>query len=226
MSSVESYKNHKQSGFTIIELLVATVVFSVILLLSTSILIQISRMYYKGLVTTRTQNAARTVIDDISRSIQFSGEMPSYPSSNNQSITPHYFCIGKTRYTYFKNMQRASANDLPNQKILHVLWKDEVVSPSNCGTALPNLQNPIPSTGGKELLEKGMRIGNQGDPSASIIKSSNGVYQINLLVFYGDNGVINFDTSTGDPLSCKGALTGAQFCAFSNLSTEVYNRVQ
>src|SRR3990172_9120101 len=61
-------------GFTIVELMIATTIFSVILLIVTFGMLQIGRTYYKGITLTKTQNAARSIIDTISQDIQFSGE--------------------------------------------------------------------------------------------------------------------------------------------------------
>lgn len=59
-------------GFTIIELLIATVIFSVILLIVTGAIIQFSKIYYKGTITAKTQEVARTIAEDMARSAQFS----------------------------------------------------------------------------------------------------------------------------------------------------------
>jgi prepilin-type N-terminal cleavage/methylation domain-containing protein len=67
-------KQDKQAGFTLLELLIATTVFSVILLLAATAMIQIGRTYYKGNQQTRVQETARDMIEQISKDIQFSGE--------------------------------------------------------------------------------------------------------------------------------------------------------
>lgn len=87
-------------GFTILELLISTTVFSVILLLCTFGLIQVGRNYYRGATITRTQNVARSVMSTLTQSIQFGAEpgttLPP-PSSNPTFGT---FCIGSLGYTY------------------------------------------------------------------------------------------------------------------------------
>ena len=59
-----------QSGFTLLELMIATTIFSVILLLCTVGLIQIGKTYYKGSAIVRTQNVARDITDNITQAIQ------------------------------------------------------------------------------------------------------------------------------------------------------------
>ena len=50
-----------QKGFTVLELMIATTVFSVMLLLTTTGMIQIGKVYYKGLVTAKTQDTVRSI---------------------------------------------------------------------------------------------------------------------------------------------------------------------
>ncbi len=97
----------KQKGFTIIELLLATAVFSLVLVGATSALIQIGRMYYKGLTTSNTQETARRIMEDVSRNIQFSGATPTDTPGgglavnyNGTDIALISFCIGSLRYSY------------------------------------------------------------------------------------------------------------------------------
>lgn len=231
MKKNSSRNPNSQSGFTIIELMIATTVFSVALLLSSVIIIQISRMYIKGVIASKTQTTARNVIDDISRSIQFSGSsinlVPSDPSQGN----PSYFsCLGNTRYTILPNTQvddsvpEGTLPTVPNKhKARHALWKDTVPNGSDCkNSALPNLLNANPSATslliGVELLEKGMRI---GDIS---ITPNAGTYFVKVTVVYGDDDLL-VDPSNPSA-GCKGGFTGSQWCAVSSLSTQVFKRVQ
>lgn len=64
-------------GFTLVELMIATSIFSVILLLLTFGLLGIGQNYYKGRNSVRTQDTARRIMDEISQAIQFSAEPPS-----------------------------------------------------------------------------------------------------------------------------------------------------
>ncbi len=211
-----------QTGFTIIELMISSLVFSVILLGATSALIQIGRMYYKGMISSRTQGTVRAIIDDISRSIQFSGDTPNVAGTDRVSINgTEYdrglFCIGDTRYTYIQNLQ------INNQQP-HALWRDSVTGPGQCnfetGT-LPDLSAVNPGgSNGQELLEQHMRLG-----GISVGCNSDGrLCTVSVRVAYGDDDVLNFDES-GTPVSCKGLTTGAQWCAVSELTATVFKRI-
>lgn len=220
-------KIDNQSGFTLIELLIATTVFSIILLTATATLIQIGRMYYKGVISSKTQGVSRTVIDDISRNLQFSSKTPTGPvqlSDEDENPKIFAYCIGDDRYTFVKNIKQnadADAND-PSQ-IKHVLWKDE--APANCSetTNTPNLKSETPSVNGTELLEQNMRLADFR--VEAVDPSTPGLYNISITIIYGDNDLINFtNNDTSKPVNCKGSDVGGQWCAFSTLSTQVYKR--
>ena len=99
----KSYK-HRQAGFTIIELLIATAIFSVIVLIATTVLIRIGQQYYKGVTMSKTQEAGRAVMEDVTRVVQFSSsdksdESPTYPNPN-PNFPKKIICVGDTRYYY------------------------------------------------------------------------------------------------------------------------------
>ncbi len=96
---------NQSSGFTMIELLIATTVFSMVLLVCTVALIQIGKTYYRGITSSQVQNRARAAIDDISQAIQFSGE-PVTPIDKISS--PYHFCAGDKRYTFLLGKQLES----------------------------------------------------------------------------------------------------------------------
>src|SRR5690554_8236963 len=80
----------RQSGFTLVELLLATALFSFILLFVTTGFIQINRAYNKGITVKRMHQSAREIIDELSRALLEStsinplqrgtGSYDSYPS--------------------------------------------------------------------------------------------------------------------------------------------------
>jgi hypothetical protein len=198
--------------------MIAVTVFSVLLLLSAASLTQISRLYYKGVIVTKTHNVNRNIIDDISQAFQFSSGNVGYggPSSNGlRSI-----CIGNIRYTYIFNKQISSTNK-------HGLWRDKVASSGSCPPLNfydnSELENSIASGEGVELLESGMRLKALSVTPATISEINN----VNVAVIYGDDDLINFnDSAKTQPLDCKGDVTGSQWCSFSRLFTQVFSRVK
>lgn len=87
-------------GFTIVELMVATTVFSIILLLCTYGVLQVSRSYYKGVTLVRTQNTTRAIMDEVSNTFRFGG------ASDFQEDPGTKYCLGKKRFTYQLNKMR------------------------------------------------------------------------------------------------------------------------
>lgn len=124
--------DHK--GFTIIELLIATVTFSVILLIVSGAIIQFSRVYYRGVITSKTQEVARSVVDEVARTAQFSSYLDSVDG---------VYCLGDRRFRYVLNQVRTETN--------RVLISD--VSLANCN---PDISEN--SDDDRELLADNMQL--------------------------------------------------------------------
>lgn len=227
----------RPQGFTIVELMIATSVFALILLLMTFGMLQIGRTYYKGLTSSRTQTAARGIIDQISQGIQFSGgEVTTTEGQDNTDGTTYTFCINNTRYTYILGWEvvDSSPNSVLHQS-RHGLVTDTVAS--NCNSAGP-LNDPLsalPSSlanGQTELLGPFMRLAKL-DIQLDSTKPT--LYDITVRVVYGDDDLLCSPNITDDctnPTStpnvadaiCKPGA-GSQFCAVSQLSTVVEKRL-
>ena len=190
-------KNNK--GFTILELLISTTVFSVILLLCTFGLVQVGRNYYRGATITRTQNVARSVMSTLTQSIQFSGSdaTGTLPAVGTLAAPPPVsgaFCIGSLGYTYKLNTQVDNNGGY-------------ALKTSKCINGTPD---PTKQT---ELLGKGMSL-----RTFTIVKSGD-YYTITLLIANADPDLLNADGL------CKGGA-GSQFCATSSLKTTVHRRLK
>jgi prepilin-type N-terminal cleavage/methylation domain-containing protein len=211
----------RQFGFTIIELMIATAIFSLVLLICLTAITQIGRMYYKGITTSRTQELARSIIDEISQQIQFSGRGNTITGSftNTTSGTTSSMCIGPIRYTMLNDRQVSKTNDTSLLKAKHALWRDE----GSCPAPSVVMTDDLPSTvvGGAEIVPENFRILNLSITPASGAT----VFAVTVRVAYGDQDLL--DLSNGFALAtCKGSQIGTQFCAVSELSTTVTRRVQ
>ncbi len=191
-------KNNK--GFTLLELLISTTVFSVILLLCTFGLVQVGRNYYRGATITRTQNVSRSVMSTLTQSIQFSGSdaTGTLPAVGTLAVPPPAdgtFCIGSLGYTYklYTKVGDTSA--------------DYALKTSECLNGTPS------TTKQTELLGKGMSL------RTFTIEKSGDYYTITLLIAYADSDLLNADGL------CKGGA-GSQFCATSSLKTTVHRRLK
>ena len=169
MISFQPTKNDK--GFTILELMIATTIFSTILLLCTYGLIQIGDTYYKGATTARTQAVARSIMDDIAYEIQYGTAKPQIPS-------PQLVCIGPTRFSATLNAQVSGA--------VHGLLFDRN---GTGGCATPG--------SGKELLGENMRLTKFKVTPIAATASSPEHYDIVINVIYGDTDLIDGDNCKG-----------------------------
>jgi prepilin-type N-terminal cleavage/methylation domain-containing protein len=213
-------KNNHSTGFTIVELMIATTIFSVVLILISVGMIQVGRQFFKGSTISATQDVARTILEDISQSIQFSGE--AFTQLAGPDAVTGGFCVGSRRYTFKRGEQLTASN--------HVLLVDKFTTACNGGTPLNNLSSPV--GGSRELMGRNMRLVNV--EVKNIAASS---YIVTVRVAYGDDDLLcsqaknDCDTTapstnlTERDLQCKNFRDGSQFCAVSELQTTVQRRI-
>jgi len=207
----------KQSGFTIIELMIATTVFSLVLMSTLAGIIQITKMYFQGVALTRTQEVARNVVDEIGESIRFTKEplivQPELLINGGIGLGASdtgYFCIGARRYTYAIDRQLKEVPNTAKKEKRHVLWVDQ---PTSC-TGPANLTRGL--TDGRELLSENMRLTRFG------VKDNGASYTIDISVAYGDSDLIVYNDN---PVTCESAFAGGEFCGVANLSVSVVRRL-
>jgi prepilin-type N-terminal cleavage/methylation domain-containing protein len=206
-------KLSSNKGFTIIELLIATAVFSVVLLLCAIAMLQIGRSYYQGVTAIKAQEAARAITDNISRDIQFEGGSVTGPSATPSQT----YCVGSYRYSFVLNKQRKVDSPAVNQS-RHVLIKEKL---AGCVIG-PGLNLAIDTANTEELVPEGMRLVKLA--VTPVPPASSKLYKVTVKVVSGEDEVLDFP---GDPdkIACKTIRDGAQFCAVSELSTIVQKRV-
>lgn len=230
MKITDSQRLRDSSGFTIIELMISTAVFSVVLLITSAGIIAIGHNYYKSLTSNKVHESTRSLMNDISGSLQFSDNS----DVNSQLSDPDHTgvlvrCFGSDRYRYFINQ--------PVTGTLHQgIYRDKRPSDATCnGCNSAGLQmngincvTPDDFTGAQQLLGNNMRL-LQFDVSGS------DPYQIAVRVAYGDNDLLTTYDIHGNPLSpplndpttalCRPG-NGNSFCAVSSLVTTVTSRVK
>jgi prepilin-type N-terminal cleavage/methylation domain-containing protein len=203
-------RSSKHGGFTIIEMLIATTVFSVVLLLCATVILTVGKLFYKGLAINRTQDATRRVVDDISQAIQF-GAGTADPA-NFRRVSPsapgsdQALCLGEVKYTY--NTSTALG---PSP---HVLWKSRIGLTDAC---VPEaLTGPL--TNGVELVGDNMRIPHIRADDLD----GDGVWTVEVRVAYGDTTDLFTDNTFSQ---CVPDNQGGQFCAVSSINTFVVKRL-
>ncbi len=206
----------KQKGFTLVEVMVATLVFSVVLIVITSAILQFTRVYYKGVTESNVQDTARTITDLISQSIQFNGGTVNTTTTTPSPGTYYAFCIGAQRYSYATGWEMASAYSASKHQIPHVLVVDNY---SGCNGSTPPAQSLNGAVTGRELLSPNMRLAR-----LQVTNVGTNLYKVSVRVVYGDDDLLNGPTTA--TANCQSFSSGTQFCAYSDITTTVVKRVQ
>lgn len=219
-------RRRDQRGFTLVELMVATTVFTVIMASVAAMLVQYSNSQRKAVNETTVQNAARDVVDRVSQSLQFEGRTVTGLTSADNTIG---YCIGTTRYSVALGRQVTSSST-------HAAMVDQVGI--GCGGSAQQVRTATSGLLGTELMGGQMRVAR-----FEVTSSQAGLYTVTLRVVYGATDLLcsqaasvscskdNNGTSTvfdgkdipGDT-ECK-AGNDARFCAVSELATTVRSRL-
>jgi prepilin-type N-terminal cleavage/methylation domain-containing protein len=217
MSGLQRFKGKNGAkGFTIMELLIATVVFSVVLLVVTAGILQIARVYYKGVTESSTQNTARNIIDTVAQAVQFSGGNVTPTVGSPTPGTNYAFCVGNQQFSYRLGWQVENVHNPSLNQTWHALAQNSAAGCSS-STAAQNLTNQ--AINGRDLVGPHMRLAN-----LSVTPAGGNSWRIQVRVVYGDNDLLN--NPTGTNASCRGQRAGSQFCSVADLSTVVVKRVE
>lgn len=230
---------HREAGFTIIELTIASLVFSVVLVVLTTGIVSFSRSYYRGVNMSTTQSTARAAIDAVSQSLQFSANDPTLPkqlgTSNNW-----YMCNGDKLYMYTIGKKF----DVENMAAPGNWGLYEMTASSGCVPFDTGIPSPAAARSSLELLGKNLRLAYMSVQPTPVPNT----WSITITVAYGDadllckrsiagvaqgscertappfavDAIVAGDTPTD--VACK-TQAGSQFCAVSSLTTTVQKRI-
>lgn len=197
----------KSAGFTIIELLLATAIFSAVIVVALASFLGVSRLFYKGVTTTQTQQTARHILDVVSSDIQ-SASTPVQVKSTTDGRS--YTCIGSARYIYKLNnpVNLGDHNDTEKFGLL----RDSLPGNSSClNPYVDDGGGVLPPSNAVELLGNGMILS-----SLEISPFGNSTtYTLKIKLATGDD-----DLSTPEA-TCDSNLAASQNCAITELSTTV-----
>jgi prepilin-type N-terminal cleavage/methylation domain-containing protein len=237
---------HQSKGFTIIELLVATSVFSVILIVITTGIIRITQTYDKGINLVNTQNTARSIMDSIAQGIQFSGGMVSWPDTASAGGVG---CIGNQEYDFQLGPKLESGGTPDGTGD----WQSSyalALNPNASNCTISAVPVSAPAASSSELLSPHMRLTKLGISRVSAADSMDNLYAVSVTVVYGDYDLLcnrtyspasdggcspdspaikptdsNFHSFLTSPdLTCRSGA-GSEYCAVSALSTVVQQRL-
>lgn len=212
------YKNKKNIdrltyGFTIIELLIATAVFSVVLVIVMASFIQISRIFYKGVNMSNTQDDTRNALTDLASDIRFASTTPATVDSGSTSSGT--FCIGAHLYAYYTGQQVGTSS---NPAGIYREDGNANVCPAS-----------ITLSKADQLLGSGMQLNYLHiDCNGTICHLKTHV------IFYGGtpDGLFATNNSTfantpwlAPDADCTGSLTSSQYCATADFKRTVLQRI-
>jgi prepilin-type N-terminal cleavage/methylation domain-containing protein len=229
-----------QKAFTIIELMIATSILAIILLLVTTMMISIGNLYYKGTTQASLQDNVRNITDEISQDLQLNGSALITGTNTNPNL-PRSYCIGTTRYTYILGKELSTSPGA--YQSYHVLWRStvpagtcpDIVSATFNATSL-STRDPGTELIGPSSMLTSFTITTGASPFTITI---NEAYGSNSLLCdtgtdTGAGGACNTPTATSnhiwDPnppvgqVVCRG-FTGTQFCSTAGLTVTVSERL-
>ncbi|HEX7368404.1 MAG TPA: prepilin-type N-terminal cleavage/methylation domain-containing protein [Candidatus Saccharimonadales bacterium] len=223
-------QKNKQAGFTIVEIMIATLVFTVILMVITYGVMHFTSDYFKGINSSTTQTVARTALDDITQAIEYSSG--PITSAANGVHTAGLVCAGNQAFGYMGGKIVVSPTVTPNSGNTTKALIDHTGVSSTC--------TPAAVGSGTELLQNNMRLVYL---TVSQVASSSNLWTVQLSVAYGDSDLLCdasansthlcspggtpyalTDSVWGPDILCK-TDTGDQFCSVVNLSTTVSRRL-
>lgn len=242
------HKNRDSAqGFTIIELMIALVVLSTILLIVTTAIMGMGNLYYKGQTVANTQNITSSAFKEIIANIEFSGNTPSltnpngqnnssqcntdimwcsiYSSGSQANVPVYAYCIGGIRYSFVINREMVSSSagslisSVYNQNpTYHALYEDQITGGSGC-TPLDLLQ-PNPELGATEPGTNGRELlmPNMRLINFTITQDPNTqAYDVTLSVAYGGDDVLSLTGSA--PLGLQAKCLGTTGQQFCAVAT-------
>jgi len=225
----------RQAGFTIVELMIATLVFSMVLLVITVGVLHFTNSYYKGVNSSATQTAAQNAIDTISQTVQFSSNTPSAGTPATGAGTDGNFCVGSKLFLYTLGKEYGTAAPAVGN------WGLYMIDNPNTASCVGSGLTPAQLANGVELLAANMRVTNL---SVANSNPTTNLWQIALGIAYGDADLLcntsqNGNTGgcspgdqtsaatanvSGADIACK-SQTGSQFCSVAALSTVAQQRI-
>lgn len=224
------------NGFTIVELMISTTVFAIVVLVLTAGIMQISKTYYKGITSSQTQGVVRAIMEDVGQAIQLSGG--TYRSGISGGGYSGSYCIGSRLYMY-KNVNQNDVGVTGNKAAQLTATSGPVLMgetiSSSCSSVVSLSPPPPGVSNAAEKLQQKMRL-----VKFIITPRAGQLYDVTVRVVAGDDDMLCSPTfasnkcqsgamaSTAElsqpDLQCKG-ISGQQYCAVSEITTTVARRV-
>jgi type II secretory pathway pseudopilin PulG len=202
-------KKLNKKAFTIVELLIASMVFTAVLMLCMEGITRIAKAYTKNASISKSSEFIKSLTEEITQQVKYGSSVPSVSNTEGANITR--ICVGGNAYRVVLNSKSTDA----------VKKKQD----TNCSSYA--VTSPDFFQGADNLAPSGMRVLNFGISSAD-----NKVWQVDMRIALGDNDLL--EDSSGVPLTnpsanfktakCRSGA-GGEYCAAMSLSTTVIRRM-
>lgn len=208
----------KQSGFTLVELTLAIAFIGFLVLFTVIATLQVMRTYNKGLAVKEINQTARTIVEELSRSVRAATATSINTAPNDAAPSQSRICIGGVSYVWNiagGNLNKYSGSGTPAVTFVRVNDSGAALC-SQSGGIYPNV-DPANAT---QLLSSRVWV-----QSLTLTKNSTtGLATITMQLSTTDDPTSPIlETVVGGGVRCKGQ-TGDQFCAVATLSTTVAMR--
>lgn len=209
-------KPRQQKGFTLIELMLAAIIFAVVLVVILASFLQIGRIYYKGVSVAGTNEAARTAVDDITNDLRSSKDVTLPKQFTPDPTSPYwYFCVGTHKYAYKITLA------------VHQVTSYDINVPGHVdpnGLVKSDISNGCDSnfqTGShfEQLLGANMQL-NRLDFNCNSLNNVDSCSLTIRVVFFGSDPSVLKPSATDPNASCVGSLLSTDFCSVAFFSTD------
>lgn len=216
-----STNKSKERGFTVVELLVASAVFSTVLLVALVGFLQIGKIFYKGVTISQTSQSAKSITESLKADIAYASDLSNltqpHSSAGTVSVsggyfTRRFFCAGNVRYTYILGSKVDTSNH--NFSSRFGIVRDTLSVPG-CPVPTFPIANATEMLGNKTRLSE--LVINQ--PASSANFNNLNLYNLGVRVTYGDDDVLQNPTSTSP--TCQSGINSSTYCYIYNMQTTV-----
>jgi prepilin-type N-terminal cleavage/methylation domain-containing protein len=209
--------HNNQAGVTLIELMIATIIFSVVLVIIIFAFLFVSNDYIHATIQSQTEETARSVIQQVAQDIELnnSNVYPTLAADTGDPLAQG-ICIGDHRYSFQEN------DEIGDGTTDHALVVDTV---TNCTSATTVQNISTSAVNGTELLGNHMRLGN-----FSVTQTGPSQYAISITIAYGalttqSGPLVLLHALAPYTYSCQSINVDGSFCAVTTLSAVVQQRV-
>lgn len=219
-----------QRGFTIVELLIAISVFSVVMIIAATAIIVIARQYQAGVTKTAMQSATRDIHQKISDNIKYSGgniiTVENYDVNvDGVNVKFNIICTDKTRYFYKTPSVDGSGNIATTVNFdnnMSGLYVEQASSGDYSSDA--NCKNGINPSTAQQLLPNSAKVAVFSvEPTATDASGQVTSTTVKTTFVRGEADMFDLSVAPGS-LQCKSGV-GNEWCSVVSLSSIINPRL-